>query len=113
MVGFIRFNATLRQPKSKQLASILHIDGFEEDQLRKGLRDPPGLYEWTNATRFAQLAYRAVVQQGLLIAAALGGSCVGRARVVVGVLFVVASRVWRASLVLSRCEAVSSRLFVG
>ncbi|EOD25332.1 hypothetical protein EMIHUDRAFT_115596 [Emiliania huxleyi CCMP1516] len=47
--------AKLRQPKSKQLASILHIDGFEEDQLRKGLRDPPGLYEWTNATRFAQL----------------------------------------------------------
>ena len=45
----------MRQPKSKQLASILHIDDFEEDQLRKGLRPPPGLYEWTTAERFAQL----------------------------------------------------------
>eukprot|EP00966_Prymnesium_polylepis_P327389 7383271-Prymnesium_polylepis.2 len=45
----------MRQPKSKQLASILHISDFEEDQLRKGLRQPPGLYEWTNAERFAQL----------------------------------------------------------
>ena len=47
--------AKMRQPKSKQLASILHISDFEEDQLRKGLRQPPGLYEWTNAERFAQL----------------------------------------------------------
>ena len=47
--------AKMRQPKSKQLASILHINDFEEDQLRKGLRQPPGLYEWTNAERFAQL----------------------------------------------------------
>ena len=35
--------AKMRQPKSKQLASILHINDFEEDQLRKGLRQPPGL----------------------------------------------------------------------
>ena len=34
----------MRQPKSKQLASILHIQDFEEDQLRKGLREPPGLF---------------------------------------------------------------------
>jgi len=27
--------AKMRQPKSKQLASILHIENFEEDQLRK------------------------------------------------------------------------------
>jgi len=47
--------AKMRQPKSKQLASILHINDFEEDQLRKGLRQPPGIYEWTNAERFAQL----------------------------------------------------------
>lgn len=49
--------AKMRQPKSKQLASILHIKDFEEDQLRKGktLRPPPGLYEWTSAERFAQL----------------------------------------------------------
>lgn len=48
--------AKMRQPKSKQLASILHINNFEEDQLRrKTLRPPPGLYEWTNAERFAQL----------------------------------------------------------
>lgn len=47
--------AKMRQPKSKQLASILHINDFEEDQLRKGLRSPPGIYEWTNAERFAQL----------------------------------------------------------
>ena len=45
----------MRQPKSKQLAAILHIDSFEEEQLRKGLRQPPGLYEWTSAERFAQL----------------------------------------------------------
>jgi len=45
----------MRQPKSKQLASILHIKDFEEDQLRKSLRDPPGLYEWTTAERFGQL----------------------------------------------------------
>jgi len=45
----------MRQPKSKQLASILHIESFEEDQLRKGLRDPPGLYEWTSTERFSQL----------------------------------------------------------
>ena len=47
--------AKMRQPKSKQLASILHIENFEEDQLRKGLREPPGLYEWTSSERFAQL----------------------------------------------------------
>lgn len=47
--------AKMRQPKSKQLASILHIKDFEEDQLKKGLRDPPGLYEWTSTERFAQL----------------------------------------------------------
>lgn len=45
----------MRQPKSKQLAAILHIENFEDDQLRKGLRQPPGLYEWTSAERFAQL----------------------------------------------------------
>ena len=45
----------MRQPKSKQLAQILHIENFEEEQLRKGLRQPPGLYEWTSAERFAQL----------------------------------------------------------
>ena len=47
--------AKMRQPKSKQLASILHIQDFEEDQFRKGLRNPPGLYEWTTTQRFAQL----------------------------------------------------------
>ncbi len=47
--------AKMRQPKSKQLAAILKIDDFEEDQLRKGLRRPPGLYEWTTTDRFAQL----------------------------------------------------------
>ena len=45
----------MRQPRSKQLASILHIENFEEEQLRKGLRQPPGIYEWTTAERFAQL----------------------------------------------------------
>ena len=45
----------MRQPKSRQLAQILHIENFEEEQLRKGLRAPPGLYEWTSAERFAQL----------------------------------------------------------
>ena len=45
----------MRQPKSKQLAAILHIENFEEDQLRKGLRSPPGIYEWTSAERFSQL----------------------------------------------------------
>jgi hypothetical protein len=45
----------MRQPKSKQLASILHIDSFEEEQLRRGLRRPPGIYEWTSADRFSQL----------------------------------------------------------
>ena len=45
----------MRQPKSKQLAAILHIDNYEDEQLRKGLRQPPGLYEWTSAERFAQL----------------------------------------------------------
>ena len=47
--------AKMRQPKSKHLANILHIENFEEEQLRKGLRQPPGLYEWTTADRFAQL----------------------------------------------------------
>ena len=45
----------MRQPKSRQLAQILHIENFEEEQLRKGLRQPPGLYEWTSAERFSQL----------------------------------------------------------
>ena len=54
---FFRGNtpSKMRQPKSKQLASILHIADFEEDQFRKGLRYPPGLYEWTTTQRFAQL----------------------------------------------------------
>jgi hypothetical protein len=47
--------AKMRQPKSKMLASILRIDNYEEAQLRKGLRHPPGIYEWTSAERFAQL----------------------------------------------------------
>lgn len=37
-----------------QLATILHIQDFEEEQLRKGMREPPGLYEWTTADRFGQ-----------------------------------------------------------
>ena len=45
----------MRQPKSRQLAQILHIENFEEEQLRKGIRQPPGIYEWTSAERFAQL----------------------------------------------------------
>lgn len=45
----------MRQPKSRQLAQILHIENFEEEQLRKGLRKPPGIYEWTSAERFSQL----------------------------------------------------------
>ena len=45
----------MRQPKSRQLAGILRIENFEEEQLRKGLRQPPGLYEWTTAERFSQL----------------------------------------------------------
>ena len=45
----------MRQPKSRQLAAIMKIDNFEEEQLRKGLRKPPGIYEWTSSERFAQL----------------------------------------------------------
>lgn len=45
----------MRQPKSKQLAAILKIDGFEEVQLKNGVRPPPGIYEWTNVDRFVKL----------------------------------------------------------
>ena len=45
----------MRQPKSRQLAQILHIENFEEEQLRKGIRQPPGIYEWTSAERFGEL----------------------------------------------------------
>jgi hypothetical protein len=45
----------MRQPKSRQLAAIMKIENFEEEQLRKGMRRPPGIYEWTSSERFAQL----------------------------------------------------------
>ena len=55
----------MRQPKSKQLAAILHIENFEEEQLRHGLRQPPGLYEWTSAERFSQVRPRGSIHEYL------------------------------------------------